>query len=147
MMAIAPSQRSAILVLLMLAVGCGLDPMADWNGNWKLNTTKSRVQGGAFITVAKLPDGEMRLTNDAFNFDFRCNGSDFPNPNGRDLTTACLQANATEWKLTYKRSGTATTEALWDLSPDAKVLTIHSKSAQSDGSAKEPLFCDLSLID
>ncbi len=135
-MTIAPSWRSAMLVLQMLVVGCGHGPTAAWNGNWKLDTAKSRVQGGAYITIAMLPEGAIRLTNDGFNFDFRCNGKDFPNPNGRDLTTSCLQASAAEWELTYKRNGRATSEALWDLSPDAKVLTIHSKSEQPDGSSK-----------
>lgn len=125
-----------MLVLLLLAVGCGHGPTAAWNGNWKLNTAKSQVQGGAYMTIAMLPEGQMRLTNDGFNFDFRCDGRDFPNPNGRDLTTSCLQASAAEWKLIYKRNGITTTEALWDLSPDAKVLTIHSKSIQPDGSSK-----------
>jgi len=86
------------------------------------------------MKIAILPDGQMRLTNDAFEFDLRCNGKDFPNPNGRDLTTSCVQAGTTEWRLTYKRNGTTTSEVLWDISPDAKTLTIQSKSKQQDGS-------------
>jgi hypothetical protein len=140
-MAIAPSRGLAMLVSLLLVVGCGHGPTANgptaaWNGTWKLNTAKTRVQGGADFTIATLPDGEMRMANNAFNFDFRCDGKYFPNPNGQDLTTSCLQASAAQWKLTYKQNGTVTSEALWDLSPDAKVLTIRSKSALPDGSTK-----------
>ena len=92
-----------------------------------------------YITIEASYGTGIRLSNDAFNFDFHCDGKEYSNPNGAALTTSCIQVNTTKWKLTYRRSGTTTSEVFWDLSPDGKTLTIHGKSIQPDGSSKPVL--------
>jgi hypothetical protein len=129
----APLRYFVLLVVLLTIGGC--QGSHAWNGNWKLNIAKSLIQGSANNTITTLPDGEIRLTNEVFNFDFRCDGKDYPNPNGKNLTTSCLQANATQWKVTYKVSGTIKSTAFWDLSSDATTLTIHGEFIQPDGSS------------
>jgi hypothetical protein len=138
MMMTAPAllRRPVLLVVLLMASGCH-GSSATWNGTWRLNPAKSRVQGGADIAVITSPDGQIRITNDAFNFDFRCNGKEYSNPNGKDLTTSCIQVGTAQWKLTYKRNGAVSSEVLWDLSPDATTLTIHGKSIQPDRSSRD----------
>jgi len=124
-----------MLVLSVSAInGChGWTP--SWDGNWKLNPTKSLVKGG-YITIAASPDSGIRLTNDAFNFDFHCDGKEYSNPNGKALTTTCFQVNTTKWKLTYRRNGTMSSEVFWELSPDNNTLTIQGKSIQPNGSSR-----------
>jgi len=123
------------LIVLLGATGCH-GSNTGWNGTWKLNPAKSSVVGGAYITISTSSDGGIRLTNDAFSFDFRCDGKDYPNPNGRDLTTSCTSVGTGHWDLTYKRNGTVWSEAAWDFSQDDATLAIHSKSMQPNGTFK-----------
>jgi hypothetical protein len=131
-------RHPVILVVLLLAIGGCKGPTPAWNGNWKLNPARSQVESG-YITIAASPGAGIRLSNDAFTFDFHCDGKEYSNPNGEALTTSCNQMNTDKWKLTYRRKGTITSEVFWDLSPDGKTLSIHGKSIRPDGSSKPVL--------
>jgi len=128
----------ALFVLLLAMGGCnGLT--SPWNGNWKLNPYRSVVHGG-FMTVASLPDSEIRQTNEVFNFDFHCDGKEYSNPNGKALTTSCDQLNPGKWKLTYRRNGTIRSEVFWDLSSDNSTLTMHGKSINTNGTSRAVVY-------
>ena len=106
----------------------------------KLEAEPSQEPGGKWVhhhrSFTRCPDA---LSNDAFTFDFHCDGKEYSNPNGEALTTSCIQMNTDKWKLTYRRKGTITSEVFWDLSPDGGPRLFHGKSIRPDGSSRPVL--------
>lgn len=106
---------------------------AAWNGIWKLNAAKSRVHG-AYFTIMIAPNGDVRITNEAYSFSFRCDGKEFSN--GTNHTTLCTPVSANEWRLTGKSNGGSPHISIWDLSSDGRTLAICGSEIQPDGSEK-----------
>lgn len=100
-------------------VGCRA-PSPDWNGTWKLNSSKSNFQGPIF-TMSISTDGEYRYDDGRSSFTFRCDGKD--RPIGENRTQACVKSSTTVFDLTQKENGVKTSVSHWELSDDGKVLT------------------------
>jgi hypothetical protein len=108
-----------VFYALAATVGCR-SSSSDWNGTWKLNTSKSSFQGPVF-TISISADGEYSWDDGSSSFTFRCDGKDRPIEKNR--TRACVKSSATVLDLTQKENGIKTRTNHWELSGDGKVLT------------------------
>jgi hypothetical protein len=100
-------------------LGCRT-PSYDWNGTWKLNSSKSNYQR-LVLTITVSADGEYRYDNGGSSFTFRCDGEN--RPIGQNRTQVCVKGSATTLELTRKQNGEKTNTYRWELSADGKVLT------------------------
>lgn len=106
--------------MLAATFGCRA-PSPDWNGEWKLNPSKSNFQGPIF-TISISKDGEYRYDDGTSSFTFRCDGKD--RPTTKDHTRACVKSSATALDLTQKENGARTSVNHWELSVGGTVLTV-----------------------
>ncbi len=100
-------------------LGCRA-PSLDWNGTWKLNSTKSSFQGQVF-TISISADGEYRYDNGNSSFALRCDGKDRPIENNR--TRVCVKSGVTVLDITQKENGVKTRATHNELSTDGKIFT------------------------
>ena len=83
----------AVFLASVLTSACNLQqPSMDWNGTWKLNASKSSVQGQV-ITISVSADGEYRSDDGFVSTTFRCDGK--YRPIGNNRTQACVKSSAT----------------------------------------------------
>ncbi len=126
----------APLVAVLLAMSGCRSATSPWNGIWKLNPAKTRLQHPYSFTITAQSDGGIRRKDVLYTFDFRCDGKDYPDTARVDVTASCLQASTTQWRFTYKGKGKTSSDSSWNLSPDGTTLTIHENVIQRDGSAR-----------
>lgn len=123
--------RRVLAVFLALAFSSACNarqPSPDWNGTWKLNSSKST---GPFVTISISADGEYRYDNGVSSFTFRCDGED--RQIGRNRTEDCVKGSATTLDLTRKENGVKTNAYHWELSADRKVLTATATAFRANG--------------
>jgi len=118
-----------VFYALAATVGCG-SSSPDWNGTWKLNTSKSSFQGPVF-TISISADGEYRWDDGSSSFTFHCDGKDRPTEKNR--TRACVKSSATVLDLTQKENGVKTRVSHLELSADGKVLTATASTFRPSG--------------
>jgi hypothetical protein len=104
-------------------------PASDWNGEWKLNSSKSSFQGPMF-TISISTNGEYRYDDGRSSSTFACDGKD--RPIAKNATRACVQSSATVLDLIQKKDGVKTKVNHWELSPDGKVLTLTATLSPSN---------------
>jgi hypothetical protein len=106
----------------------------DWNGTWKLNPAKGDIPGPS-IVVSIDPDGMWHNRSlGGTTANFRCDGKEY---HATDiLTIYCTQVNGSDAEITGFKNGSKLFVAHWELSPDAKVLSVKSTGFQADGSVK-----------
>jgi hypothetical protein len=119
-------------VIALTAAGCR-GPSPDWNGTWKLDPAKSDNPGTTF-TVSMSPDGVYRSGSGASAANFRCDGKGYKSL--EIFTFFCTQESKSDLEITEFKNGSKARAVHWQLSPDGKMLTVHSTSLQADGSAK-----------
>jgi hypothetical protein len=107
-----------VFCALVATSGCRA-PSPDWNGTWKLNTTKSSFQGQVF-TISISSDGEYRFDGNS-SHTLRCDGKDRPIGNNR--TGVCVKSGVTVLDITQKENGVKTRTTHDELSTDRKVFT------------------------
>src|ERR1035437_7128123 len=118
------STRKVLAVFLASALtsACNAQqPSTDWNGTWKMNSSKGNFQGPIF-TISISADGEYRYDDGYSSFTFRCDEKDRPIGNNR--TQACVKSSATVLDRTRKENGAKTNAYHYELSADGKVLTV-----------------------
>lgn len=108
-----------VFCALATTLGCRA-PAPDWNGTWKLNSSKSSYLGPIF-SISISPDGEYHWDEGSSNFNFRCDGK--YRPMGINRTQACVKTSATALDLTRKENGTKVSADHWELLAGGKVLT------------------------
>jgi hypothetical protein len=107
-----------VFCALAATLGCR-SPATDWNGTWKLNSSKSSFQGSVF-SISISADGEYRFDDRSLGFTFRCDGKD--RPIGTNRTQACVKSSATVLDRTQKENGVKTTASHWELSANGEVF-------------------------
>jgi hypothetical protein len=107
-----------VFCALAAILGCRA-PSPDWNGTWKLNSSKSSFQGPVF-TISISADGEYHWDDGSSSFTFRCDGTYRPIGN---RTQACVKNRASTLDLTRKENGIKTNAYHWELSAGGEVLT------------------------
>jgi hypothetical protein len=123
---------ACVSLILVTASACHrVSP--DWNGTWKLSASKSDIPGPS-LTVAIDSSGEYHTESGASTGNFRCDGKEYHAV--ANITVFCAQGSTSVMEITLKKNGTKTGTTQWELSPDGKILTIKSKSAQAGGSVK-----------
>ncbi len=118
-----------VVCALFIAQGCRV-PSPDWNGTWKLNSSKSSFQGPIF-TISISVDGEYRWDDGNSSFTFRCDGKD--RPIGSNSTRACVKSSATVLDLIRKENGVKTSTNRWELSAGWKVFTSTATAFRPTG--------------
>jgi hypothetical protein len=118
-----------VFYALAATVGCR-SSSPDWNGTWKLNTSKSSFQGPVF-TISISADGEYSWDDGSSSFTFRCDGKDRPIEKNR--TRACVKSSATVLDLTQKEDGVETRVSHLELSAEGKVLTATATAFRPSG--------------
>ena len=118
-----------VFYALAATVGCR-SSSPDWNGTWKLNTSKSSFQGPVF-TISISADGEYSWDDGSSSFTFRCDGKDRPIEKNR--TRACVKSSATVLDLTQKDDGVKTRVSHLELSAEGKVLTATATAFRPSG--------------
>jgi hypothetical protein len=106
----------------LAAVGCSPVP-ALWNGNWKLDVSKSHVANSSFAIM--LADGGGYTVNDGYHtFTFACDGRQYPDPNGPHRTISCTQTSQEQMHTDFTDDGKPSKSAVWTLSNSDRTLTI-----------------------
>jgi hypothetical protein len=105
-------------------------PSPDWNGTWKLNSTKSSYQG-LVLTISISADGEYRF-DESSSHTLRCDGKDRPIGNNRTLL--CVKSGVTALDLILKENGLKTRATHDELSTDGKVFTTTVTEFRPNGS-------------
>src|ERR1022692_148336 len=108
----------AVFCVLVATLGCRA-PSPDWNGIWKVNSSKSNFKGA--VVAISISNGEYRWESGNSSFTFRCDGKDRPIGNNR--TRACVKRSASVLDFIRKENGVKTGANHWELSADGKVLT------------------------
>jgi hypothetical protein len=121
---------SCIIFCALAAIAGCRAPSPDWNGAWKLNTSKSSFQGPVF-TISISADGEYRWDDGRSSITFRCDGKDRPIEKNR--TRACVKSSATALDLTQKEYGVKTRVSHWELADDGKFLTSAATEFRPSG--------------
>jgi hypothetical protein len=99
-------------------LGCRA-PSPDWNGTWKLNSTRSSYQG-QILTISISADGEYRFAENS-SFTLRCDGKD--RPIGSNRTRVCVQGGVSVLDITQEENGVKTKATHTELSTDRKIFT------------------------
>jgi hypothetical protein len=121
----------AVFLASVLTSACNLQqPSMDWNGTWKLNASKSSVQGQV-ITISVSADGEYRSDDGFVSTTFRCDGK--YRPIGNNRTQACVKSSATTLDRTRMENGVKTNTYHWELSAGGKVLTSTATALRPSG--------------
>jgi hypothetical protein len=107
-----------VFCALVATQGCRT-PSPDWNGTWKLNSTKGSYQGQV-LTISISPDGEYRFDENS-SHTLRCDGKDRPIGNNR--TGVCVKSGDIVLDITQKENGVKTRATHDELSTDRKVCT------------------------
>jgi hypothetical protein len=118
-----------IFCALAATVGCAAI-FPDWNGSWKMNSSKGNFQGPIF-TISISADGEYRYDDGRSSFAFRCDGKDRPIGNNR--TEACVKSSATVLDRTRKENGAKTNAYHWEISADGKVFAATATAFRPTG--------------
>jgi len=121
-----------IFCALTAAFGCRA-PSPAWNGTWKLNPSKSSLQGQAF-TISVSSDGEYRYYDRVVGlagFTFRCDGK--YRPMGKTRSEACVKSSATALDLIRKENGVKTNAYHWELSSGGRILTLTTTAFRPNG--------------
>ena len=130
-----------VFCALFAMEGCRA-PSPDWNGTWKLNPTKTNVQGQV-LTISISADGEYRF-DESSSHTLRCDGQDRPIGNNRTLL--CVKSGVTALDITVKEDGVKTRATRDELSSDGKVLTTTVTEFRPNGPviASQIIFSRLS---
>ena len=107
-----------VFCALFVTQGCRA-PSPDWNGTWKLNSTKSSFQSQV-LTISISADGDYRF-DESSSHTLRCDGKDRPVGNNRTLV--CVKSSATALDIIGKESGVKTRATHDELSTDGKEFT------------------------
>jgi hypothetical protein len=118
-----------VLCILVATSGCRA-PSPDWNGTWKLDTTKSSYQGQV-LTISISEDGEYRFAENSSRT-IRCDGKDRPIGNNR--TGVCVKSGDTVLDITQKENGVKTSATHDEISADGKVFTTTVTEFRPNGS-------------
>ena len=106
---------------------------SPWDGTWKLNRHKSTFTGDT-VRFAGDPAGIMHLITGIVDFDFACDGKEYPV--FADRTFTCTKATDTTMDGTAKRGGGETLFTNHrELSADGKTMTSVTHGTNPDGSA------------
>jgi hypothetical protein len=116
--------------ILILMLGCRA-PSADWNGTWKLNSSKSSFQGPVF-NISVSSDGEYRWEQGNTGFAFSCDGKF--RPMGQERMQACVKNSATAFDLIRKKDGVTTNAFHWELSNGGMIFTSTATAIRPSGS-------------
>lgn len=100
---------------------------APYFGKWKVDASKSKVQGTA--TIAKLPSGDYKYDGSGFVYTFKLDGKEYPMPDGG--TTSWKAINDTTWEVTNRANGKVAAKITLTLNGDT--LTSSSTVPQADG--------------
>jgi hypothetical protein len=91
--------RAWALAFLSAAVVSAAD--APYFGKWKVDASKSKVQGTA--SIEKLPSGEYKYDGSGFVYRFNLDGKEYPMPDGG--TTSWKATNDTTWEVVNRANG------------------------------------------
>jgi hypothetical protein len=117
------------LALSLTLVGCRT-PSSDWNGTWKLNTSKSSFQGPVF-TITISPSGEYHYDDGNSDVSIVCDGKDRPLRPG--VTRSCAKRSPSTLDIIRKENGVETSESRWELSDDGSVFTVTATEIRPTG--------------
>lgn len=120
------------LVIFLTLQGCEHRESGSlWTGTWKLDASKSQAYG-SYFTIAIASDGLITVTNEAYDFSFRCDDTEFKN--GTNHTTVCIRSNNEQWNLSGRTDGKDAGTSIWKISPDGTTFTIRSNEIQNGAS-------------
>ena len=114
-------------LLTLAAVTTTVAADAPYLGKWKLNASKSQLNG--FVTIEKLPSGDYRFDEAGFVYNFRPDGKEYPMPDGG--TASWKADSADKWEVTNRANGKVNATITLTLSGDT--LSSMAMIPQPDG--------------
>jgi hypothetical protein len=111
-----------LAAISVAAVGCSPAP-ARWNGNWKLDVSKSHMANSSF-GVELAPSGGYTLSNGYYTYTFACDGTQYADPSRAHRTISCTELEPGHLRATYADNGKPSISAFWNLSNNNQTLTI-----------------------
>lgn len=119
-------------VTCVIVVSCNA-PSKAWNGEWKLNVSKSNMPGPD-LSITVSPTGEFQTDNGTYRDKFRCDGKEYSMGAGHQ--TSCVQSGSLAMDMSLFTNGAKTQAAHFELSPDQGTMIIEATRVQPDGTAR-----------
>lgn len=95
-----------------------------YTGRWQVNEDKSDY--GPAFSFAREPSGGLRLTQGGSSYVVRFDGNEYPHPLGGVVRWTRLDDRS--WETAYTQDGKLLGNAIYQLSTDARTLTVRQKS-------------------
>jgi hypothetical protein len=133
-MALQSFRQLFIVFLFTGTLWAATDPFA---GTWKLDPAKSKLTDQMKVEAAGPNKYTFIFSGDNAET-IAADGTDQPGIFGTTFAVTVLSPN--QWQVVRKTGGRVTISAIWDLSPDGKVLTDNFTGYRADGTTSNLLY-------